>query len=70
MNPRKAVEVAIRTWLDVMVEVKGMNIPEERIDSLAVELADTIDFLEHMENAVESYLEDFGENHDLYDLFN
>lgn len=69
MSPRQAVEVAVRTWLDVMVEEKGMKIPKKRRDSLAIELADTIDFLEHMENAVEEYLEDFGDNHELYDLF-
>ncbi|MCG1029282.1 hypothetical protein J5S49_13375 [Virgibacillus halodenitrificans] len=69
MSPRKAVEIATRTWLDVMVDQKDMNIPENRRDSLAIELADSFYFLEHMENAVESYLEDFGDNHELYDLF-
>ena len=69
MNPRQAMQVMIKLWLDVMVEEKGMNIPDKKRYALAVELSDTQDFLEHMENAVESYLEDFGDNHELYDLF-
>ena len=69
ISPRKAVEITVRTLLDCMVEDRGLNIPQDRLDSLAVELADTDDFLTHLEDALESYLEDFGENHDLYDLW-
>lgn len=69
MSPKESVAVAVRTWIDVMVEEKGMNIPKKRRDSLAIELADNVDFIAHMENAVEEYLEDFGDNHELYDLW-
>jgi hypothetical protein len=69
MSPRKAVEITVRTLLDVMVEEKGMNIPAERMDSLAAELADDHEFLTQLENFMESYLEDYGDNYDLYDLF-
>jgi len=69
ISSRKAVEITVRTLLDAMVEDRGLNIPQDRLDSLAVDLADTDDFLTHLEDALESYLEDFGENHDLYDLW-
>jgi hypothetical protein len=69
MSPRKAVEITVRTLLDVMVEEKGMNIPAERMDSLAAELADDHEFLIQLEDLMESYLEDYGDNYDLYDLF-
>lgn len=69
MSPRKAVEITVRTLLDVMVEEKGMNIPAERMDSLAAELADNHEFLTQLEDFMESYLEDYGDNYDLYDLF-
>jgi hypothetical protein len=69
VDPRKAVEITVRTLLDVMVDEKGMNIPAERMDSLAVQLADDYEFLTQLEDFMESYLEDYGENYELYDLF-
>ncbi|WP_374717918.1 hypothetical protein [Neobacillus sp.] len=69
MDPRGVVEGIVRLLLDVMVEEKGLNIPAERMDSLAVQLADDYEFLTQLENFMESYLEDYGDNYDLYDLF-
>ncbi|MGG3987324.1 hypothetical protein [Bacillus smithii] len=69
MSLRKAYELVIRNELDIMVEERGMNIPSERLDSLAVEMADNYDFLQSISDTVENYLEDFGDNHELYDLF-
>lgn len=69
MSPRKAVEATVRFLLEVMVEEKGMNIPSERMNSLAIELADDHEFLAQLENFIADYLEDYGDNYDLYDLF-
>ncbi|QSB48785.1 hypothetical protein [Parageobacillus toebii] len=69
MSPRKAVEATVRFLLDVMVEDRGLNIPFERIESLAFELANDHEFLTQLEDFMESYLEDYGDNYDLYDLF-
>lgn len=69
MSPRKAVEATVRFLLEVMVEEKGMNIPSERTNSLAIELADDHEFLAQLENFIADYLEDYGDNYDLYDLF-
>jgi len=69
ISPRKAVEITVRTLLDAMVEDRGMNIPKDRLDELAFDLANSDEFLDQLENFMESYLEDFGDNYDLYDLF-
>lgn len=69
LNPRDAIKEAISTWIDVMVEERFMEIPVERRESLSTELANSDSFLFYMEDVFANYLEEFGDNHDLYDLF-
>lgn len=68
MKLRDYYEVIMKNELEILVEEKGIRIPENKIESLAKELADEYKLLEKINEVVEEYLEDFGENHELYDL--
>lgn len=70
INPREAIRITVKTLLEAMIEDRGLNIPRDKLDVLAAEFAHDDDgFLLNLENFMESFLYDYGDNYDLYDLY-
>lgn len=70
INPREAIRITVKTLLEAMIEDRGLNIPRDKLDFLATEFAHDDDgFLLNLENFMESFLYDYGDNYGLYDLY-
>ena len=75
MDLRKAMETVIADFLEDnqgginFIDLAGMSSKEKRI--LAVELADSDEFLERLTSSVEDviaeYLNDYGDEHDIFE---
>ncbi|MEK4907491.1 hypothetical protein [Niallia sp. FSL M8-0099] len=66
MDLRKAYKLVIKHQLELLEEDGRWQFAHGQIEELSEKLHDDVDFLEDIQDSIEEYLEDFGENYDLF----
>lgn len=63
MGLRQAYEMVIKHQLELMIDEKGWDIPEDKLEKIAKEMADDSQYLESLLDFTEDHLDSFSSNY-------